>query len=184
MNPRLTVLSLALVGALLLRVLDPVPEATSAVQAVSPAAAAPVTLSAGSSQRTSVQWPVRQPIESTVVDVFGGTAPVPLETAPEVVIQPPPAAPTPPVERPFVGPLYEPEPPIVIPPIPFAVLGAWIETGGQLSAFLSSGDKVMAVKQGDEIDSIYSVVNLQPGDLTVLHKPSGQTQSITWTSTP
>jgi len=77
---------------------------------------------------------------------------------------PPPAAAAPPA-------------PVVAPPLPFRFIG-WIDDGDRLRPFLSRGDEVFEVAEGDALDPGYRVERIEPTRITFLYAPLSQTQTL------
>ena len=57
------------------------------------------------------------------------------------------------------------------PPLPFAFLGSYTDANNETVYFLSRDDRVYDLKAGDAIDSIYSVVGVENGQLVIHYKP-------------
>ncbi len=85
-------------------------------------------------------------------------------------VPPPPPPPPPPV-------VAAPPPPPMAPPLPFQFMG-WMDDGERLRAFLSQGEKVYAVGEGDPVEASYRVQRVEPNRITFLYVPLSQTQTL------
>jgi hypothetical protein len=71
----------------------------------------------------------------------------------------------------------EPAPPPQAPPLPFRVMGRYVD-GGAVVVFLQHNDRNLAVRAGDTIDDQYKVESLDGGTLTLLYTPLNQKQTL------
>lgn len=69
-----------------------------------------------------------------------------------------------------------PEPPRA-PPLPFRVLGRYVEDGKVL-VFLQYNNRNLVVKEGDTIESQYKVESIGDGALTLVYIPLDQRQTL------
>lgn len=65
----------------------------------------------------------------------------------------------------------------VVPPLPFAAVGRWQEPGID-SVFISAGDKVIAVKQGEVLQQHWRLDRIEPEQLVFTHLPTKTTQTM------
>lgn len=70
-----------------------------------------------------------------------------------------------------------PPPPPQAPPLPFKVLGRYVEEG-RVNVFLQYNDQNLVVQVGDLIAGLYKVESLNGSVLTLLYIPLNQTQSL------
>ena len=68
-------------------------------------------------------------------------------------------------------------PPPQAPPLPFKVLGRYVEDG-RTKIFLQHNNENMVVQVGDSIADLYHVENLNGGVLTLLYVPLKQEQTL------
>lgn len=68
-------------------------------------------------------------------------------------------------------PTPPPPPPPTAPPVPFAYMGKQVETDGNMTIFLSQGDRMHMVKPGDMIDNTYSIDAIENGRLVLTYLP-------------
>lgn len=63
------------------------------------------------------------------------------------------------------------------PPLPFGYAGKVMERG-QWTVFLTRADEILAVREGDKIDSIYWVKSVQPPKMEFTYSPLEQSQEM------
>ncbi len=63
------------------------------------------------------------------------------------------------------------------PPLPFHFIG-WLDDGDRLRAFLSEGEKVHTVAEGDPVGQSYRVQRVEPNRITFLYVPMSQMQTL------
>jgi hypothetical protein len=80
--------------------------------------------------------------------------------------EPPPPAPEP------------PPPPPTAPPLPYTLLGSYAPEGQAPVYFLSRGDRVIDVRVGDRIDSIYQLESAAGGVLVFVYLPLDIRQTL------
>lgn len=68
-------------------------------------------------------------------------------------------------------PTPPPPPPPTAPPVPFTFMGKQVETDGNITIFLSQGDRMHLVKPGDKIDNTYSIDAIESGKLIITYIP-------------
>ncbi|HEY6898242.1 MAG TPA: hypothetical protein VI279_13350 [Rhodocyclaceae bacterium] len=71
----------------------------------------------------------------------------------------------------------EPPPPPQAPPLPFKLLGRFVEEG-RLTVFLQQGERNLAVHDGDVIDETYRVAGIAGGVMTFIYLPLDQKQNL------
>jgi hypothetical protein len=90
--------------------------------------------------------------------------------APSWVDRPAPPAPA------VIASAYVPPPPTA-PPLPFKVLGMYLDDGRQ-AVFLQFNDQNLVVREGDTIVNLYKVESLDDKVLKLVHLPTNQQQTI------
>lgn len=63
------------------------------------------------------------------------------------------------------------------PPLPFKVLGRYVEDG-KLSLFLQQGERNLVVHEGDVIDKTYRIASTAGGAVTFIYLPLDQKQTL------
>ncbi|MGN6525775.1 MAG: hypothetical protein ACTHL8_05255 [Burkholderiaceae bacterium] len=87
-------------------------------------------------------------------------------------------APPPPPPKPVVVVAPPPAPPVA-PPLPFAFVGMVEKGTPKPQAFLSRGDELIVVAQGDLLDNgTYRVDAVTPGQIALIHVPTSTRQVI------
>jgi hypothetical protein len=87
-------------------------------------------------------------------------------------------APPPPPPKPIVVAPPPPAPPVA-PPLPFAFVGMVEKGTPKPQAFLSRGDELMVVAQGDLLDNgTYRVDAVTPSQIALVHLPTSTRQVI------
>ena len=87
------------------------------------------------------------------------------------------AAPSPPPPPPPPAPAPSPPPSPRVPPVPFKYIGKLLE-GGVLTAYLSLGDRLIAVEPGVVIDQRYRIDSVEPRQILLTYLPLQAPQSI------
>ncbi|SEK09998.1 hypothetical protein [Paraburkholderia diazotrophica] len=72
----------------------------------------------------------------------------------------------------------EPPPPPTAPPVPFVYLGKLDGSTLKPRVFLSSGDQLLIVSQGEIVDGQYRVESISDGDIVLTYLPLNQKQVI------
>jgi len=85
-----------------------------------------------------------------------------------------------PPPRPKVAPPPPPPPPSA-PPLPFRFMGVVRESGARLHVFLSRGDRLYTVRQGEILDGDYRVEEISPEAVTFTYLPLNETQKLSIT---
>lgn len=75
-----------------------------------------------------------------------------------------------------LAPALPPAP--MAPPLPFKLLGRYVDEGQPLAVFLQFNDQNLVVREGDTIAEHYKVEGLDDKTLTLLHLPTQQRQTI------
>ncbi|MEX3937289.1 hypothetical protein AB4Y32_37105 [Paraburkholderia phymatum] len=72
----------------------------------------------------------------------------------------------------------EPPPPPTAPPVPYVYLGKLDGSTLKPRVFLSSGDQLLIVSQGEIVDGQYRVESISDGDIVLTYLPLNQKQVI------
>jgi len=129
-----------------------------------PAPAAPVretpavSVAAAQTPDTPVRTRAEIPLAATT-DPFAAASFVPPPPPAPVVIPPPP-------------------PPPKAPPLPFAFVGLLESGAGKPAAFLSHGEALLVVSEGDVIESDYRVESLSPVEVVLTYLPLKERQKL------
>ncbi len=75
---------------------------------------------------------------------------------------------------PAAGPPAEP----TAPPLPYAFVGSYAQGSNETVYFLTRGDRVYDVKQGDRLDGIYSIDGVENGQLIFTYMPLNIRQTL------
>lgn len=70
-----------------------------------------------------------------------------------------------------------PSAPPQAPPLPFRVLGRYVE-GGTVAIFVQHNDRNLVVRTGDTIDDTYKIESIAGGTMTVVYLPLNQKQTL------
>lgn len=71
-----------------------------------------------------------------------------------------------------------PPPPLQAPPLPFRFIGKVHDSDTGTAFMLQHGERIVAVKEGDEIDGTYKVEGYRNGQLEFLYRPLQIRQSL------
>jgi hypothetical protein len=118
-------------------------------------------------QNVVINAPLRaasSPVSST--DIF----------TPRSWLLPPPPPPLPPPPAPPAAPAVAPKP--VVPPLPFAFVGALDEKGKSRQVFLSKGDQLIVVKASDVVDATYRIDQITETSIVITYLPLNQQQTL------
>lgn len=83
---------------------------------------------------------------------------------------------------PVVQAAPEPPPPPTAPPVPYVYLGKLDGSTLKPRVFLSSGDQLLIVSQGEVVDGQYRVVSISDADIVLTYLPLNQRQVISMQS--
>ena len=92
-------------------------------------------------------------------------------------VPPPPPPPPPP-------PVAGPPPAPVAPPLPFTFIGSYARQGDSATYFIARGDRIYDVKMGDAVDSDYTFVAVDGGNMIFNYNPLNSRQSLALGGTP
>ena len=132
------------------------------VQVAEPVArdhAAPGAQRAQPEMTLALSRPRRAPGEDAVTDVFSGRSWIPA---------PPPAPP--------VAPAPPPEP--TAPALPFAYVGRLEADDAKPIVYLSRGERLLAVSEGDVVDKDYRIESLTNNEIVLVYLPLGKQQTL------
>ncbi|MBN3762256.1 hypothetical protein [Burkholderia sp. Ac-20365] len=83
---------------------------------------------------------------------------------------------------PVVQAAPEPAPPPTAPPMPYLYLGKLDDSTLKPRIFLSRGDQLLIVSQGDVVEGQYRVESISDGDVVLIYLPLNQRQVISMQS--
>ncbi|MDH4259667.1 MAG: hypothetical protein OEW16_05110 [Gammaproteobacteria bacterium] len=151
----LAVLAVLTTGLLLFGPDDP---AGTAAVVQSDAYASTTDTSGAAQTRRALEFPTRIAGDHEILQVFGGHS---------WYVAPPPVA---------IVQMAPPKP--VAPPLPFAYLGRFVETGGKPVYYLVKGDRAYDVRVGETLDGTYTLDAEDNGRLLFTYLPLKERQSL------
>jgi hypothetical protein len=134
-------------------------EAGPVAMPVDRAGAAAGTPAASAGPALAFNRPRRAAGEEPVADLFTGRSWVP----------PPPPAPV-------AAPAPPPEP--TAPALPFAYIGMMESEDAKPVVYLSRGERLLAVSEGDVIDQVYRIQSLSTHRIVLVYLPLGKEQAL------
>ena len=172
MTRRQLLLGAALVFALAVRFVDPWRKAEPPAIADVTAHARRVTPVATAVEADSLppaRWRLRLHVEASPIDPFAPPKP------PEIAVT---EAPKTPIAAPAPPPAAAPP---TAPPLPYAAVGDWTDSGVTV-AFLAGANGMVMAKAGETLNGVYHVDKVTPGHIMLTYVPLQQVQQLTWSS--
>lgn len=81
------------------------------------------------------------------------------------------------------APPAEPPPPPVAPPFPYAYMGK-LQEDGAVTVFFTQGNRVIPVKVGDTVDSVFRIDQITSDAMSLTYLPLKQTQVLALGNSP